>query len=227
MHHHQVSRPNQQMLVTSPRCSLNCHGLSMHLPPLSDRRHHSSSYISPPMSASYGQTKFDDRTTSQYNGYHQQSPVMASHMSASGIRSPTMASAVQVNKALARDPRSELSTPSRATTSGASNPPTSEGTKASGDWTNELSSAPLDSPEGQLVPGPPGIARRAKAHVPSACVNCKKKHLACETKRPCNRCTQNGKEVSEPCLTSRIPILKITGELRGCPAQETRSTTPS
>ena len=43
--------------------------------------------------------------------------------------------------------------------------------------------------------GSPGIARRAKAHVPSACVNCKRKHLACETRRPCNRCLQAGKEV--------------------------------
>ncbi|MCJ1292265.1 hypothetical protein MMC34_003815 [Xylographa carneopallida] len=48
-----------------------------------------------------------------------------------------------------------------------------------------------------LLPlGSPGTARRAKAHVPSACVNCKRKHLACETRRPCNRCLQAGKEAT-------------------------------
>ena len=53
-----------------------------------------------------------------------------------------------------------------------------------------------DSPEASnLALGSPGVARRAKAHVPSACVNCKRKHLACETRRPCNRCLQAGKEV--------------------------------
>ncbi|MCJ1381118.1 hypothetical protein MMC17_004227 [Xylographa soralifera] len=48
-----------------------------------------------------------------------------------------------------------------------------------------------------LLPlGSPGTVRRAKAHVPSACVNCKRKHLACETRRPCNRCLQAGKEAT-------------------------------
>lgn len=41
----------------------------------------------------------------------------------------------------------------------------------------------------------PRSARRAKAHVPSACVNCKRKHLRCEQRRPCHRCVQAGKEV--------------------------------
>ncbi len=41
----------------------------------------------------------------------------------------------------------------------------------------------------------PRSARRTKAHVPSACVNCKRKHLRCEQRRPCHRCVQAGKEV--------------------------------
>ncbi|KAL8796572.1 MAG: hypothetical protein Q9182_007349 [Xanthomendoza sp. 2 TL-2023] len=62
---------------------------------------------------------------------------------------------------------------------------------------NDSLSPPQDSPEAQqLAAGVPGVARRAKAHVPSACVNCKRKHLACETKRPCNRCLQTGKEAT-------------------------------
>jgi hypothetical protein len=42
-----------------------------------------------------------------------------------------------------------------------------------------------------------GQTRRTKAHVASACVNCKKKHLRCDQKRPCLRCVQAGKEVRE------------------------------
>ncbi|OJJ44990.1 hypothetical protein ASPZODRAFT_17900 [Penicilliopsis zonata CBS 506.65] len=35
--------------------------------------------------------------------------------------------------------------------------------------------------------------RRTKAHVASACVNCKKKHLGCDPARPCRRCVVAGK----------------------------------
>ncbi|KAF7593088.1 hypothetical protein BBP40_012033 [Aspergillus hancockii] len=52
---------------------------------------------------------------------------------------------------------------------------------------------------------PPGAAgralsqkptRRTKAHVASACVNCKKKHLGCDPARPCRRCVLSGKEAT-------------------------------
>lgn len=41
----------------------------------------------------------------------------------------------------------------------------------------------------------PRATRKVKAHVASACVNCKKKHLRCDSARPCQRCVQSGKEV--------------------------------
>lgn len=37
--------------------------------------------------------------------------------------------------------------------------------------------------------------RRTKAHVASACVNCKKAHLSCDIQRPCTRCVATGKQV--------------------------------
>ncbi|KAF2202732.1 hypothetical protein GQ43DRAFT_301835 [Delitschia confertaspora ATCC 74209] len=37
-------------------------------------------------------------------------------------------------------------------------------------------------------------ARRTKAHVASACVNCKKAHLSCDVRRPCGRCEAAGKQ---------------------------------
>lgn len=40
-------------------------------------------------------------------------------------------------------------------------------------------------------------ARRTKAHVASACVNCKKAHLSCDVQRPCGRCVASGKQVSK------------------------------
>lgn len=54
------------------------------------------------------------------------------------------------------------------------------------------SSAPAPVP----APTPPKPARRTKAHVQSACYNCKKAHLSCDVARPCNRCTTSGKCVS-------------------------------
>lgn len=41
-------------------------------------------------------------------------------------------------------------------------------------------------------------ARRTKAHVASACVNCKKAHLSCDIQRPCGRCVASGKQVCPP-----------------------------
>ncbi|KAH9870385.1 hypothetical protein IAQ61_005860 [Plenodomus lingam] len=51
-----------------------------------------------------------------------------------------------------------------------------------------------------LIP-PPSVrpnkpARRTKAHVASACVNCKKAHLSCDVQRPCGRCVSSGKQDS-------------------------------
>lgn len=43
---------------------------------------------------------------------------------------------------------------------------------------------------------PQKATRRTKAHVASACVNCKKKHLGCDPARPCRRCVLSGKAVS-------------------------------
>ncbi|KAJ6092497.1 hypothetical protein N7486_007786 [Penicillium sp. IBT 16267x] len=42
----------------------------------------------------------------------------------------------------------------------------------------------------------PKSTRRTKAHVASACVNCKKKHLGCDPARPCRRCVLAGKAAS-------------------------------
>ncbi|KAL8296014.1 hypothetical protein RB600_001481 [Gaeumannomyces tritici] len=42
----------------------------------------------------------------------------------------------------------------------------------------------------------PKTQRKAKGHVASACVPCKKAHLRCDAQRPCSRCISNGKEDS-------------------------------
>lgn len=50
---------------------------------------------------------------------------------------------------------------------------------------------------GSLFAGhPPNqIGRKSKAHVASACVNCKRAHLSCDIQRPCLRCVASGKQV--------------------------------
>lgn len=195
--------------MQSPRDMLNCQALSVHLPPLGGQRRDSLSghnYISPPMSASWDRTKFDDHCPNgrrQYSATPPSRPSTSSHQSTSsrpstsGRISPVDKRTLHSSKKPVKSVRGML-TPSStdAEASGTQMKLGSDAHGLRGDSNDELSSNAHDSPEGQLVAGPPGIARRAKAHVPSACVNCKKKHLACETKRPCNRCVQTGKEVS-------------------------------
>ena len=58
---------------------------------------------------------------------------------------------------------------------------------------------PQAQPATMIAPPPTRSAkpaRRTKAHVASACVNCKKAHLSCDVQRPCGRCVASGKQVS-------------------------------
>lgn len=192
------------MLVPSPRCVLNCQELSVHLPPLPDSRDHSSrgKYLSPPMSASPKHSRFVNSPPHHLN-YHRQYS-----LSPESARSTS----TKTSAAQSRDPPNINSRPPHlqrepnTPTSGAdiqtprsSLHLTSDARMVRERSNDGLSSTTQDSPEAQhLTAGTPGIARRAKAHVPSACVNCKRKHLACETRRPCNRCVQTGKEVRHP-----------------------------
>jgi hypothetical protein len=73
--------------------------------------------------------------------------------------------------------------------------------------------------------------RRTKAHVASACVNCKKKHLGCDPARPCRRCVLSGKAVSfrkkefhgiEESKNLKTNQGKVN--MCGCYAQETGTT---
>lgn len=76
----------------------------------------------------------------------------------------------------------------------------------------------------------PRSQRRAKAHVPSACVNCKRKHLRCEQRRPCHRCVQAGKEVwIQRNMNYWVQLLTDHTELmHRCRTQEARpATTPT
>jgi hypothetical protein len=56
-------------------------------------------------------------------------------------------------------------------------------------------------------------ARRTKAHVASACVNCKKAHLSCDVQRPCGRCVTSGKQVSGH-LTSELALRALLIEMK-------------
>ncbi|KAK8250455.1 hypothetical protein HDK77DRAFT_373373, partial [Phyllosticta capitalensis] len=60
-----------------------------------------------------------------------------------------------------------------------------------------LASVPQDAAlAGQIPLRNPKTARRNKAHVASACVNCKRAHLSCDVQRPCMRCVASGKEAT-------------------------------
>lgn len=180
------------MLVTSPGCSLNCNGLSMHLPPLGERSDYGTNYMSPPMSATYSQSRFEDQLHTHHHSGHYVSP-KTTHDYSGNRKTSGHGPSYRESVSMPKGNRNDLK--SHALVTAAPNGGIDGSGKTMSDWPDAFSPTAQDPPEAQLVPGPPGIARRAKAHVPSACVNCKKKHLACETKRPCNRCVQNGKEV--------------------------------
>ena len=81
-----------------------------------------------------------------------------------------------------------------ASTSAYPAPPPTAMAYAAGPAIAVPATSPTDSryPGGQVSPR---TARKTKAHVASACINCKKKHLRCDNARPCRRCVQSGKEV--------------------------------
>lgn len=188
------------MLLSSPRCILNCQQLKIHLPPLPESRDSGPKgqyLVSSPMSASPLNTRFSNvpQQHSTYSG--KQSDSSKSGRSHSGKHSPAGSLSTPSTKGRHHDPTESLATTTSASVR------TSQSSRTSIQSSNSIPALRddpnddcQDSPEGQsFTAGAPGVARRQKAHVPSACVNCKRKHLACETKRPCNRCLQTGKEV--------------------------------
>lgn len=66
--------------------------------------------------------------------------------------------------------------------------------------------------------------RRTKAHVASACVNCKKKHLGCDPARPCRRCVLSGKAVSLQIPRSVSNETNQEVNMCGCHPQEAWTT---
>ncbi|KAI4283507.1 MAG: hypothetical protein L6R35_005150 [Caloplaca aegaea] len=160
------------MLVSSPKEIWNCGSLSRHLPPLGERRTSSakSVYSSPPMSASPKHSRFVD-SSNYHQSYKQQHTPSPTSQTTSGKQSPLLTKSV---KSRPPSSRGELSTASsNADTDTARNSlqfardslPLREGSA-------DAASPPQDFAEAhQLSAGVPGVARRAKAHVPSACVN--------------------------------------------------------
>lgn len=180
------------MLVPSPRCILNCHALSIHLPPLSESCDRSSpnKHLSLSMSTS---SKYSRPSPPQKSSYHRRYSISPESGGSSTSKPTTLQS--QILQSPPHFIQREFSTPTGAAVEGRDRLSDANLLKSSSN--GELSSNILDSPEDRhFAAGSPGISRKVKAHVPSACVNCKRKHLACETKRPCGRCVQTGKEVS-------------------------------
>ena len=174
-------------MQVSPRSPLNCQVLGLHLP-------HPSSGQPSRIKSSYCTSHMSGSSSYVYSSQHHQRPGSTQQYAANPARLPTGAdspgSSSHHSRSLTAHSSSEHpeDSLSRAMTDSGHNLETG---------TDDTSSATHDSPgNGHLVMGSPGVARRAKAHVPSACVNCKRKHLACETRRPCNRCLQAGKEVN-------------------------------
>jgi len=69
--------------------------------------------------------------------------------------------------------------------------------------------------------------RKAKAHVASACVNCKRAHLSCDVQRPCARCVATGKQVSivVPHRGSLASLMVYLGHMFRCATQKAWTST--
>lgn len=186
--------------MSSPRCLLSCEALSIHLPALSNNQDRSrpDKYISSPMSTP---SKHSRHLTTTSSHSHPYSDSHTFPQPSYNSTSPSQSRGSLVNRPRPRALERDISTATSNadTNSGGSLHPRGDPQRLRENSIDQLPFTTQDLPEGQqLLAGPPGIARRAKAHVPSACVNCKRKHLACETRRPCNRCIQTGKEVRPP-----------------------------
>lgn len=204
-------------ILASPKSFLNCQALSIHLPPPSPAHGPSSrsAYISPPMSASsrYPQAlKSPPRSQAKHQRQQSTSPKIDSpgpaHLSSGNGRRATDGSvqSQQLRRSPTdggqRVPETNVKHPNTPVTLGVATPPPADCSN------DECSPRRQDSPiPPQSTSESSNTARRAKAHVPSACVNCKRKHLACETRRPCSRCVQAGKEVSDKKTKMSPPLL--------------------
>lgn len=181
-----------QMLVPSPRCILNCQALSIHLPPLSESCDRSSlnKHLSLSMSTS---SKYSRPSLPQRSSYLRRYSISPESGGSSTSKPSTLQS--QIVQSPPHYTQRELTTPSGTVVEDRGSFSDANLLKSSSSGERSLNN--LDSPEDRhFAAGSPGLSRKVKAHVPSACVNCKRKHLACETKRPCGRCVQTGKEVS-------------------------------
>ena len=101
-------------------------------------------------------------------------------------------------------------------TSGAP-PPVSRSTEFQGAQTNLAPNPPEEFSVGRRQNIPRGRPRpRTKAHVASACVNCKRAHLSCDIQRPCTRCVATGKQVCSraPLLVADFESSRLTGKIR-------------
>lgn len=197
---HESRIRDHRMLVPSSRCLLSCEALSTHLPALPGNQHHSR--LGKPVSSSISASPKRSRhliTAPKHPSYsrpYSDSPTPPRPSNGRSALSQSGASLVDRSRPRALERDVSIATSKADTQSGGSSRPRGDPERLRETSIDQISSTAQDSPEArQLLAGPPGIARRAKAHVPSACVNCKRKHLACETRRPCNRCVQTGKEV--------------------------------
>ncbi|KAL4973267.1 hypothetical protein BDW66DRAFT_168754 [Aspergillus desertorum] len=97
-------------------------------------------------------------------------------------------------------------------------PPTFTGQPSPGPLTGTYPPAYGTATAGASRALPQKTTRRTKAHVASACVNCKKKHLGCDPARPCRRCVLSGKADSCVDVThkkrGRPPLKADEGSIR-------------
>lgn len=178
-----------------------------------------SGYPSPPMSSPPSPTRRPSDLTLPSTGSQQFVPTSTVPSTATSSVYPS------------EETRAPISTVGLATVSGpAYDPPASF---VSGPGLESLGPALGIYPSTPYAPPPSSSGRsgaqegkKAKTHVASACVNCKRAHLSCDVQRPCARCVASGKQVSLSFAAKAAYLLTpIKGHMLRRRTQETRSST--
>ncbi|GAK67772.1 uncharacterized protein PAN0_021d6001 [Moesziomyces antarcticus] len=187
----------------SPPLEHRSSDFSRHLPPLSSSSSSSNSATSAlPSSASTNAFQLPSLSASlpSSTSWHGREAQRAPSLHATSFRTSRDPSAANL------DSRKDTKLPSLSGHFGdqhAPRPPASD-----------AASAGLVSPSAEEPS--PAARKPAKAHVPSACLNCKRAHLACDVGRPCRRCINLGK--SDTCIDVQHKKRDAKSDVSGSPA---------
>ncbi|KAF7194152.1 Transcription activator of gluconeogenesis ERT1-2 [Pseudocercospora fuligena] len=153
------------------------------------------SYPSPPMSNPPSPPRLPQDQSATFASVSQ--PLTSSSITATSTLMPAVAIATSSLGPPFYEPAAQA--PGHARSAPSFTTPTSATAITTSSQSQPTSSAPTawqPSAENESITRPTSSrgGRKSKAHVASACINCKRAHLSCDVNRPCARCVASGKQ---------------------------------